>query len=41
MALDEMNNAMPPKELKEWNEKNGRENNNFHHEFDSILRRED
>ena len=21
-ALDEMNNAMPPEELKEWNEKN-------------------
>ena len=22
MVLDEMNNAMPPEELKEWNEKN-------------------
>ena len=22
MTLDEMNNAMPPEELKEWNEKN-------------------
>ena len=26
MALDEMNNAMPPEELKEMNEKNGEEN---------------
>jgi len=32
MILDEMNNTMHPEELKEWSEKNGQENNNFHHE---------
>ena len=32
MALDEINNAMPPEELKELNEKNGEENDNLCHE---------
>ena len=32
MILDERNNTMPPEYLKDWNEKNGEEDDNFYHE---------
>ena len=32
MTLDDINNEIPPEELKELNEKNGEENDNLCHE---------
>jgi len=32
MILDLRTNTKPPKDLKEWNENNGEEDDNFYHE---------